>query len=681
MDRLMPGSGGSGEELLRRILLGGGLEDKLHGAGLSYEDLEWEPARNPIEIQDAPGREGALRPRSVSESGKSAAAFPGRRELKSSAPARGRLLHFFANHELLAIESMAYVLLRFPDADPGFRRGVFHILREEQEHFRAYLARMREYGVGFGEVPLNLYFWNSLRGMASPLEYAAMMSLTFEQANLDFALENARLFERELDDPPTARLLRKVHDDEVRHVAHGWRWFQEWSGKEGGGNFERYRKALPFPMSPRRARGGSFFAVQSRRDAGLPEDLIREIRIAGGSRGRVPSLYFFNPQCEVEEEWSTLPAHLQRRIRDLEPLMLWMGLEEDCVEQSSKPPTDFLERVHGIRGFLPEILKSPADFSKHPVFEEFRPWGFGRSAWNRLDSLPVEWRRRPPFERGLHRDRLFSKAHWKRILGGPGRVIGSTAEVDAWLEEIRSFVSPVLIKADRGTSGRGHLRIDPEMFGDPSLRSKLIQRLAREGALVAEPLHSKLADFSVQYEIQSDGKVIEFEPRIFFTDSRFQYQGAMLGRTGAPGSKAMDCILREEGAWRSVHRKILAHLLEAGYTGPLGVDAMVAHAGEGTQVVPVIEVNVRYTMGRVALEIEKAARRARSFRYGVWKFFGRPSFSGPVWSFAELESSLETRFGERYFPALPASTCQETWSAVVLDPDEETVHSWGFSAT
>ena len=38
------------------------------------------------------------------------------------------MLHFFANHELLAIELIALALLRFPDADPGWRRGLAAIL-------------------------------------------------------------------------------------------------------------------------------------------------------------------------------------------------------------------------------------------------------------------------------------------------------------------------------------------------------------------------------------------------------------------------------------------------------------------------------------------------------------------------------------------------------------------------
>src|ERR1051326_4836421 len=59
---------------------------------------------------------------------------------------RGRVLHFFANHELLATELMAFVLLKFPDAPAQFRRGVLQTLKDEQRHTRLYLERMRACG-------------------------------------------------------------------------------------------------------------------------------------------------------------------------------------------------------------------------------------------------------------------------------------------------------------------------------------------------------------------------------------------------------------------------------------------------------------------------------------------------------------------------------------------------------
>ena len=105
---------------------------------------------------------------------------------------RGRVLHFFANHELLAMELMALALLRFPNAPASFRMGVAQTLIEEQTHMRLYMNRMTELGVAFGELPVSPFFWRCLSGMQTPTDYVVGMSLVFEQANLDFCLHFAK---------------------------------------------------------------------------------------------------------------------------------------------------------------------------------------------------------------------------------------------------------------------------------------------------------------------------------------------------------------------------------------------------------------------------------------------------------------------------------------------------------
>jgi len=62
-----------------------------------------------------------------------------------------------------------------------------------------------------------------------------------------------------------------------------------------------------------------------------------------------------------------------------------------------------------------------------------------------------------------------------------------------------------------------------------------------------------------------------------------------------------------------------------GYTGPVGVDAMVHRLADGSPALkPVVEVNVRMTMGRVALELQKRPAfrgngRFRILRKAAWE--------------------------------------------------------------
>src|SRR5262245_2737625 len=165
---------------------------------------------------------------------------------------RGRLLHFFANHELLATELMALVLLRFPDASPEFRQGVLRTLRDEQEHTRLYLDRMASCGIHFGDLPVSGYFWRAVSSMKSPLDYVAGLSLTFEQANLDFARQFSLGFAA-VGDTESARLLDRIYRDEIRHVAYGLKWFRRWKDSRLS-DWLAFSSLLRFPLSPRRAR-------------------------------------------------------------------------------------------------------------------------------------------------------------------------------------------------------------------------------------------------------------------------------------------------------------------------------------------------------------------------------------------------------------------------------------------
>src|SRR5690606_23527664 len=120
------------------------------------------PERGNFLTPRQPGRPLELRPRKADGE---RVRFPNRVETEEE---RARLLHFFANHELLAVELMALALLKFPDAPEAFRRGVLRTLQEEQQHTRWYVARMAECGVKFGAIPVTGMIWDHISGMESP---------------------------------------------------------------------------------------------------------------------------------------------------------------------------------------------------------------------------------------------------------------------------------------------------------------------------------------------------------------------------------------------------------------------------------------------------------------------------------------------------------------------------------
>ena len=183
---------------------------------------------------------------------------------------RARILHALANHELQAVELFAWALLAFPDAPRLFRRGLVAILADEQRHFRLYQARLHALGLRFGDVAVTGHFWNHLGQIASPLSFACIMGLTFENANLDFAQDYAKAA-RAAGDRETAAALDRVHADEIRHVRFAWRWLEKWRGEAPA--WEVYRGSMAPPLGPARARGRDLCRA-SRRAAGLDAEFI-----------------------------------------------------------------------------------------------------------------------------------------------------------------------------------------------------------------------------------------------------------------------------------------------------------------------------------------------------------------------------------------------------------------------
>src|SRR5258706_12689923 len=149
-------------EFAERVLFATTLGEKL----LRPSDITDERPGPAFVTPAAPGRPAELQ---FKVTGEARDSFPGTKNLEQESE-RGRLLHFFANHELLATELMALVLLRFPEAPAAFRRGVAETLQDEQIHTRLYLERMKDCGMQFGALPVSGYFWRAISRMASPLD-------------------------------------------------------------------------------------------------------------------------------------------------------------------------------------------------------------------------------------------------------------------------------------------------------------------------------------------------------------------------------------------------------------------------------------------------------------------------------------------------------------------------------
>lgn len=265
-------------EFAESVLLGTALEAKLAPPDPGLTDSD--PGDG--QVATAPGRAPSIAIETDTNRKRRVPSLEGFRDKNQ----RVRILNALANHELQAIELFAYALLKWPTTPTPFRRGLLRILAEEQRHFRLYEAAMHRLGAQFGDWPLSGYFWTRARLLETPLEFVCAMCLTFENANLDHALdlEQAALA---AGDQEIAQSLRIVHDDEVGHVAFGLHWLGIWKQPEQSLH-EAWVSHLKFPLRPELARG-EVFREESRRAAGFDDHFIA--LLAAAERPR--ALYHF----------------------------------------------------------------------------------------------------------------------------------------------------------------------------------------------------------------------------------------------------------------------------------------------------------------------------------------------------------------------------------------------------
>ena len=532
---------------------------------------------------------------------------------------RGQLLHFLANHELLATELMALVLLKFPDAPTAFRQGVLVTLQEEQQHTRMYLQRMEECGVEFGTWPVSGQFWRMVEPMQTPMDFVSRLSLTFEQANLDYSRHFASVFER-IGDLKTSKLLSQIYKDEISHVQHGLHWFRQWKDPQKS-DFDAWTDTLTFPMSPARARGPrSAFNREGRRAAGLGDEFIDAVEIFGQSKDRSAAVRWFDPSPESELSGKS-DRLLDELGRELEFVCLALCKPDDVLLVRDQPSGSLSKHWLDAGIELPEFCRvDELNSLTHRKLNHYQPWAMTPKNCSAIVPIADSFRHRPPawnpsLEKLFHKSwGVAALARW--ITDGPlppwmgasecvGIAVGQDRQLsDALAQLAGQRVSTACYKPDLSASGRGMYRIET---GQANFK----QAKQTEPAVV-EPFLDRIVDVSFLWNISTQGK-----PRFLgwtrpLISQGGRYEGTVLGRP------FFDCDvevrkfllgdrcgkLRETAQW--LESRLLPELNDAGLVGNFGVDAFVYRdADRQLKMRPFVELNPRTTMGHVALALEK----------------------------------------------------------------------------
>ena len=568
-------------EFASRVLLGTSLEEKLTPPPSDL--VLGPPRRGTFTAPTLPGRPDHLKPRS--NSGKSP--FPSAEQIHDEEQ-RGILLHFFANHELLAVELMALALLKFPDAPDSFRKGILRTLQEEQNHTRWYLERMKDCDLQFGDHHLSPMIWSHISSMESPLDYVSRLSLTFEQANLDYAHHYSKVLAR-AGDQKSANLLAKIYKDEIAHVGYGLKWLRRWK-QNAQSDWDAWHQQLHFPLSPIRAKGLAPFNEEGRRKAGLKPDFIAFLKRFQTSRGRSPDLYWFNPDVELDagsRNW-TPPRRLEELASDLEyAFALAAPTDDDLVLLRNLPDDGLRESLAQKNLTFPEIapLSEIETIRKKRKIRAEKPWGvpdpillsknLARELRNLIESNPL-----------------------------PSAVCENEPEIRRFIASHPHhewIAKPLLSSAGRGLIKFS--RQSPPPLSAPHL---------------IEPWLTKDLEFSLLFQSNPPEEGgLRF---LGLCHQEVSKKGQWLSSTSAPkpasGLPAPQARLIANEvipfAKKELRESLETLLSTHQYRGPVCLDSFLHHTPEGLKWHRVSEINARWSMGRLThnLRLKLAPNRS-----------------------------------------------------------------------
>lgn len=156
----------------------------------------------------------------------------------------------------------------------------------------------------------------------------------------------------------------------------------------------------------------------------------------------------------------------------------------------------------------------------------------------------------------------------------------------------------IVLKSPWSCSGRGV--VDCEGLSTENIRRRAADSISRQGSVLVEPKLRKIKDFAMLF---NNRKFVGFSA--FFTSGGTAYAGNIV----APQSELAQIIGAE---WLYETASAVETCLPADYNGPLGVDMMIYETADHKQLIcPTVEINLRKTMGFVALALGERFGRGR----------------------------------------------------------------------
>lgn len=339
------------------------------------------------------------------------------------------------------------------------------------------------------------------------------------------------------------------------------------------------------------------------------------------------TLYIFNPEHDIALATNVArftPPHAGRQLRaDLGFLPALWAKDGDMVLVDDVEAA--LEAVRPLRRWTADVLFVPlsaAPLSPQPVAVE--PWGWDQGVAEQLRLLGLHHLQPAPDVLSAIRtlsSRQWAASHLLPALVSLGEGMTGQATYLDTPSSLSQLPYPCVLKAPWSSSGRGvRYFLQPSHWQHNAAWAHNV--IERQGGILLEPYYNKVKDFGMEFEALPDGQVVYRGLSLFHT-VRGAYAGSLIATEQAKRNLLLRYIDASRlDAVRDAICRIMAAALHGIYSGPFGVDMMVVAASQPTPQAPLnpselfsttsqahfllhpcVELNLRRTMGHVALSI------------------------------------------------------------------------------
>ena len=336
----------------------------------------------------------------------------------------------------------------------------------------------------------------------------------------------------------------------------------------------------------------------------------------------LPKIHLFNPGHETAIFQGSInytpPTNVQRMTKELAYLPLWYAEPEDFLFTEEISPSFYTSLPQELKPF-PSILsrKDIGDKMKMPPTLEASPWGLSPQSCHFFEKIQKST--------SIHLSIPTWKNEYKQLTSRETAVkcleiirhilpniipLPAPTKICKEIKEIEKYLilqeAPFILKTPFSSSGRGlHWLFDKTLTVKD--RIWIEGAIKKQGCITIEAALDKQQDFAMEFYSNGKGDVTYQGLSVFGAGERGAYSGNILGSQNYLERYFLENFGDTFQKIKEAVENSLKQIYGSNYIGYLGVDMLVYRDRQNGDLAihPCIEINMRYTMGMVALRISE----------------------------------------------------------------------------